>query len=236
MDDLEFRRTLYADPHSEDADIRVCMQKDVAKREFVEELRSLNVKLRQAAQVDIPDELAHRLILRQSITSHIEQQKRKNRWYLAAAASIAFVFGVSFTLWQQHSIIDLGENALAHVYHEPAINVATAKSVSLIDVNAKLANYGATLNGEVGRIISAKYCYFDDVKSLHLVVQSADGQVSLFVLPQRENYRFSNRFGDDNMQGVGMQYQKANLLMVGEKNQDLSELQNKLKQKLVFSA
>lgn len=240
MDDLEFRRTLYADPQSTDRALLESMAKDPHKQEFAHELRKLNRELQAAASVPVPEDLAHKLILRQSLKSHAEKQNRKNRWYMAIAASLAFVFGVSLTLFWQQPVVNLGENALAHVYHESASLSASSQALSLAEVNAKLASMdaslSASLNADIGDIIAANYCHFDKVKSLHLVVQNAQGKVSIFVIPQRQGHQLQQDFGDEKLLGKGLRYQQANVLIVGEKNQDIQQLQHKIRQGLRFSA
>ena len=165
MDDLQFRRTIYADPHCTDEDVRQAAAEDPAKQEFWNELKQLESSIQQVSKVDVPEGLAERLILRQTMQRH-NKQKQRTRVHLALAASVAFVFGVSFTLWQQQSGIDLGKHALAHVYHEAdGFALKVDGDVGLTQVNAKLAKMGAQISENIGRIYFANFCNFDGVRS-----------------------------------------------------------------------
>ena len=90
MDDLQYRRRIYADPKCQDEDMLAAQQADPAKKEFAQELNQLDEKLKQAMKVPVPDGLCEKLILRQTLASH-QQKKRKSRVHLALAASVAII-------------------------------------------------------------------------------------------------------------------------------------------------
>ncbi|MBD3585178.1 DUF3379 domain-containing protein [Salinimonas sp. HHU 13199] len=98
MDDLTFRRRVYEDPDTVDQDILDAAARDPEKRIFLQQTRQLNAQLKDATKVPVPDELAHKLIWQQSTRQYL-QQKRKQRWYVALAASVALVTGISATMW-----------------------------------------------------------------------------------------------------------------------------------------
>ena len=60
MDDLEFRRSLLADPKLHDPNVIDAMAKDPTKQAFWQELKQLNNKMEQADKIDVPEGLAHR--------------------------------------------------------------------------------------------------------------------------------------------------------------------------------
>ena len=186
MDDLQFRRTIYADPQCNDENVKKAAADDPAKREFWNELKRLEGALHEASKVEVPDGLAERLILRQSMESH-KTQKKRTRFHLALAASIAFVFGVSFTLLQQPAPINLGEHALAHVYHEAdGFALKIDGDVEYDTMNAKLATIGGKIIENVGRIYFANFCNFDRVRSFHMVMEGEHGKVTVFVIPHSD--------------------------------------------------
>lgn len=235
MDDLEFRRTIYADPSCKDKEIQSAAEGDTAKQAFWDELKQLDNDMQQAAKIEVPEGLADRLILRQSISSHA-QQKRRTRIHLALAASFAFVFGVVFTMLQQpHSPMDLGKHALAHVYHDGFYAMAKNDDVSLQQVNAKLAELGASLSADVGKILFATFCHFDGIRSLHMVMQGEHGKITVFVVPNNNEFRSSDSFSDGKLYGETYQYGHASLVIVAEQDQSFDDIKAKLQEKLVFS-
>ena len=234
MDDLEFRRIIYADPNCNDEKVIQAANEDPAKMEFWNELKKLDSKMQRASQVKVPDDLAHKLILRQSMDTH-RKSKQRNRIHLALAASIAFVFGISFTMWQQQSQISLNDHTLAHIYHEGAYALEAQEDISLQQINAKLARFGGELSENIGQIYYANFCDFENIKSLHLVMQGEHGRVSIFVVPNSDKYRSDGSFNDGKLKGDSVDFRQASLMIVAEQSQDVAQLKGKFKQKLQFS-
>lgn len=234
MDELEFRREVYAAPSADNPRVKQSAESDPAKMAFLKELRQLDADLKQASKIPVPDDLAHKLIWQGTITD-FETHKKRSRRHLALAASVAFVVGISFTVWQQQShTIDFSHEALAHMQYQELM--PGARTVSLSDVNSKLQSFGATLASDIGEIKSANYCHLDKQRSLHLIVDTEQGLVSVFVLPNTENGTFDRAFSDAKYAGEKLDVQQANVLIVGEKGQDLSKMKQSVKQRMVFSA
>jgi len=170
MDDLQFRRSIYADPNSQDQEFLDAIASDPAKQKFAQEIHQLDDKINQAMNVDVPDDLYNKLILRQTLASH-QQQKRKKRIHLAMAASVAFAVGLTLNFMQFSSAYTtLGDYALAHVYHEDNHwHNSDEANVSLSSLNQKMAAFDGSFLNAIGKLISADYCRFDSMKSLHLV-------------------------------------------------------------------
>ena len=93
MDDLQFRRSIYADPSSLDEDIIAAQNDDPAKKKLAQELCQLDERIKQAMSIPVPDDLCNKLLLRQTLKSH-QQNKRKTRIHLALAASVAIIAGI----------------------------------------------------------------------------------------------------------------------------------------------
>ena len=236
MDDLQFRRAIYADPNCEDEAVKKAADEDPAKQEFWNELKKLDGSIQKASKVEIPEGLANKLILRQSMQRHAVD-KRKTRVHLALAASVAFVFGVSFTMWQQQRVIDLSEHALAHVYHEyDGFALKSDGNVGLGKVNAQLASIGTQISDNISRIYFANFCTFEGVKSYHMVMQGENGKVSVFVLPRSEKHLPVSEFSDGKMHGETLEFDDTRLIMVGEQGQSFDELKSKISKRMQFSA
>ncbi|MDU0355522.1 DUF3379 domain-containing protein [Paraglaciecola aquimarina] len=234
MDDLEFRRKVYADPNCADEEILKALADDPKKREFLRELKLLDKKMHQASQVEVPIDLASKLILRQTMHSH-NMSKKRNRIQLALAASIAFVMGVSFMLWQQNNLINISEHAIAHVRAEGSYALDAHENISLQQVNAKLASFGGEISGEIGQIYYANFCDFDNIRSLHLVVQYGDEKLTLFVVPNKLEFDKESESHTKGFHSQTVGYQRANLVVVGEEGADVSQAKRDLSKKFKFS-
>ncbi len=235
MDDLAFRRAVYADPNTKDPEIIAAANADPAKKALLNELKALDKQLASASKIPVPDDLAHKLIWQGTITDFARHKKR-SRIYLSIAASVAFVVGLSFTLWQQHATVNISSEALAHMYYTDMQEAPRASAVSLDIVNDRLAGYGASLASEIGVIKSANYCRLDSVKSLHLILETASGLVSVFVLPDDRKMDVLSTFSDTQYAGETLKPERANVLVVGDKGQDLTPIKQEVEQKLLFSA
>lgn len=236
MDDLQFRRSIYADPNNKDQDFLDAINADPAKQKFAQEIKQLDDKIAQAMNVPVPDDLYNKLILRQTLASH-QQQKRKKRIHLAMAASVAFAVGLTLNFMQFSSAYStLGDYALAHVYHEDNHwqNSDEAK-VSLTRLNQKMAAFDGSFLNTVGQLIAADYCRFDSMKSLHLVFQGKTSLVTVFIVPQNDDLRFDARFNDNNLQGRSEQFDKTNIIVIGDKNEPLKQWQENIRDNIRWS-
>ncbi|UAA40101.1 DUF3379 domain-containing protein [Paraneptunicella aestuarii] len=235
MDDLEFRRQVYADPGSKDPALLEAATQDPAKQQFWDEMKSMNSDIENALDVPVPSELAHRLILRQSIESH-NRDRSRNRMHIALAASVAFVIGLSFTLFnRQPTIYELSDVALRHMYHEADYALSVDDNVPLADVNAKLASFGGELKEPFSRVYFASYCLFDKQRSLHLVLGNGADKFTVFITPKEDNEIFTGHFEDENYFGRAWQTSKMNVVVLAEKAKPTEQSMDEVRGKMLFS-
>ncbi|WP_448210875.1 DUF3379 family protein [Colwellia sp. MEBiC06753] len=236
MDDLEFRRLLYADPSSKDPKLHEAKRGDSGRAKFAQELAELEDKISQAMAVSVPEGLSDKLILRQALASH-RQDKRKKRMHLAIAASVAIGLGVLVNFSQFSSTYkNLGDYALAHVYHE--INKFSnnmAQRVSLTSLNGKMESFNGSFIKPIGELLSADYCRFDGVKSLHLVFQGKYSPVNIFIVPKRSEVAFTKEFSDQRLNGEALDFGKNQVIVVGDKNESLSTWQQNINQNTTWT-
>jgi hypothetical protein len=234
MDELEFRRILYADPNCTDKEVLAAIASDPKKQEFYKELKQLEKKMHQAAQIEVPDDLIHKLILRQTMESQ-KSSKVRNRMQLAMAASVAFVVGISFTMWQQNNLLDLSKQAIAHVHYEGGYALDARENVSLQRVNAKLAKFGGEFSEDIGRVYYANFCDFENVRSLHMVVEGEKGKVSVFIVPHHDDYLAEGSSSDKKYTSQATDLQRASIIVVGEEGAGINQMKEQLNKKIRFS-
>lgn len=236
MDDLQYRRRIYADPKCQDEDMLAAQQADPAKKEFAQELNQLDEKLKQAMKVPVPDGLCEKLILRQTLASH-QQKKRKSRVHLALAASVAIIAGLAVNYLQfSNSYNNLGDYALAHVYHEEGdFSNQNSNIVDLAALNKKMIAFDGSFSQSVGELISADYCRFDGMKSLHLVYKGVTDTVAVFIVPKKDHLAFNENFNDNKLHGKSIGYKDANVIVVADKNESLSQWQDAISNNITWS-
>ena len=126
--------------------------------------------------------------------------------------------------------------AMAHMYHEMEYTQRVSRDVSLDEVNTKLATFGGKMLQSVGNITYANFCFFEKQKSLHLVMHTEYGDVTLFVTPKEMQNKIDNRFDDDSYEGRSWQDQEADITIIGEKGKLNAELERTIKRSMQFSA
>lgn len=234
MDELEFRRRIYADPETTDSDVVEAAKADESKRSFWNEQKQLDKQFKQALKVEVPDDLASKLIWQQS-ADEFTRYKRRSRWYVAMAASVAFTIGIGLTMWY-HQPLSIGGQALAHMQYAEMEHAHSLLPVDLNMVNAKLASFGGSLSEMLDGIEVANYCHLSTVRSLHLIVNTPQGKMSVFVVPQRGDISVPSEFEDSQYHGESIKMRRANVMVVGDKGADLNEMKKAVSERIQFSA
>lgn len=237
MDDLEFRRQIYADPKRHNSQTKQAMLTDPEKRHFVEDMLTFEQKLEQAYKVDVPENLASKIILKQTLAEHKQQDKKRSRAYMAIAASIAFAVGISINVNQQVPIEttpDLAQLILEHAHNDMEMQLANIADVqvSLASINNKLSTYGAELADNIGKVHSVNFCQMGAIRALHLIVDGEAGLVNIFIMQPNTNMRSLPAIADDTLKGQGSRYTTADVMYIGEKQENLSQIQQKFESKL----
>jgi len=237
MDDLQFRRGIYADPKTTDADILTAMQEDPSKQKFAQELESLDDKILNALNVSVPEDLSEKLILRQSLASH-QQQKKRSRVKLAIAASVAFVLGLTFNSLQfSNAYTNVGDYAIAHVNHEAEYFTNTTEAhVTLTALNKKMTSFNGSFSQSLGELMMADYCRFDGMKSLHLVFKGESSPVNVFVIPNSDHLEFTRSFQSNELRGSAKNFNKSHIIVVGDKTESLQKWQERIAKNVRWSA
>lgn len=236
MDDLQFRRSIYADPKSTDPDILAAKSADPSKAKFAQEIDDLDSKIAQALSVPVPEELSEKLILRQSMASH-QQQKRSSRIKLAIAASVTLAIGVVVNQLQfSHAYNSVSDYAIAHVEHEAHyFTNEDEATVTLAKLNKKMSSFNGVFSDTMGDLLMADFCRFDGMKSLHLVYRGENSPVNVFIIPDVEHIKFSPVFNNQQYRGVVDKFNNSRVIIVGDKQESLEKWQNKMNQGISWS-
>ncbi|SFC22394.1 DUF3379 family protein [Pseudoalteromonas denitrificans] len=235
MDELEFRRRLYAEPHVQDPLLDEFAQTDPERKKFMNDIKQLDKDIEQALNIPVPENLASKLILNQAIDSH-RVEKKKRRVHLAIAASVAFSFSVLVNFSLKQGPLDIGQHALAHVNHEIRSLDPTDRRYQIDQVNTQLASFGGHVSKLPGEITYSTFCDFDGQRSLHLVFQTEQGPVTLFIVPSINGYKAESEFKNERFNGQIYQTKKANIIMVGDKGQSLNKYQKQLADNIIWEA
>lgn len=237
MDELQLRRMVYTNPSQVTDDVQQQINEAPQLQQLQAELQSQDAQLRQALQVSVPVDLQQRLLqlAQNAPPQQASPNTRKHTPRLAIAAAISML-SLSAALWwyQTPSALKVGEQALAHMYHELDALQGTTR-VSDTDLDLLLADMQASWQQSTIEVRYARYCHFDGIRSLHMVV-SIDGQaVTLFVLPDGHSLQQSPRFADQRFVGESIQIAGRDVVLVAERADLLPKTQQMLMKSLRFS-
>jgi len=236
MDELTFRRTIYADPNTQDPAVIEAAKQDPSKQAFWNDTKALDAQITAATKVPVPDDLVEKLLLKQSFEDR-ERSVNKRPWYIALAASVALAAVLSFNLIGLNPSTGLASDVFAHVDHaymEKEI-MMSAGNVDMQSVNAKLASFNGAITGDFGEVVSANYCYLDKIKSLHLIIKGENGLVNMFVIPKSLTESIQESFSNAALIGTSFLLESAKIIIVGEDRAEVNKVQQNAINSITFS-
>ena len=237
MDNKQFLQRLLSDPFAAQGHTET----DAQRRALIQKVQQQEQQLRQTIEVPVPPELLTRLLEQQrrleANETSTKPPKAANdaRWKLAIAASVAFAVGFSINIWRSPGQQDLGQYALAHVRSEMPMVEKMLMPQPLEGVNAKLAAYDLQLQDFAEPIMFANFCDFNGTKSLHLVMKTEQGFVTVFVVPADAELEYVEQFKDPQYAGTSMQFKTANVVVVSDVPSELKRMPAVMKNSLTYS-
>jgi len=230
MDELEFRRRIMSDPKQRDSEITEAIRSSDKNSQFAEEILDLDKKIAQAMSVDVPDDLADRILFNQ--TSAAESNVvRPNfaRKAMAMAASVAFVAGllVGQINWGNFVVspaqASLASTAMKHVVDEKPFVAHLDEQVQSNQINAKMMPFDHQLSETFPyHVYYLNHCGFGKSNALHMVFQGEKGKVTLFLtgIPSDKAVDFNK----DGMAGIVEPMGDTSLILVGDEGENVAKI------------
>ncbi|KZN44861.1 DUF3379 family protein [Pseudoalteromonas luteoviolacea] len=238
MDDLEFRRRLFADPNNEQLTQEA--KGDPEKQRLVDEAQDFDTMLGDAFKVPVPSDLQAKLLaqVEEELKPAMPSKVVNIAWYrrfsvpIASAASVMLAVLVYFSS-AVHAPLHAGEHALEHVYYEESA-LRLNKEVTLQVVNEKLAMLGGKLEAMPGKVTYATFCNFKGQRSLHLIFQSEHGPMTVFIVPSDSNdYRDGkSHFTDERFAGSINKGKHADTILVANLGTPIEKYQGEVNNSL----
>ncbi|WP_117233414.1 DUF3379 domain-containing protein [Vibrio maerlii] len=232
MDDLEFRRQIMSDPKARDEELLKAIAESDVNAKFADEMNALDAQIAQAMKVDVPDDLADRILFSQS-SSHKVIRPNFTKKAMAMAASLAFVVGLSVGQLNWGNLIvpaaqaSLEAEAMRHVVAEKPFVNAIDEEVSSTQINTKLKPFAYQFNQNFPyHVYYLNHCGFGDSNALHMVFRGEKGKVTLFItnLPSENE----NIFSQDGMAGAITPIGDSSIIIVGDMDENVGEIARKL--------
>jgi len=216
---LEFRRAVGAEPFSADAAIEAHAAGCATCARHREELRAMDALLVRAMRID-PAPAPGRPASDRSPESG-GPASIPRRWLAMAASLVAGVL-VGAALWLSHPEPSLAQEVIGHALHEPD-SWATRRAVAEDRLEEVLGPSGIRLRAEADLVTYARRCFFERHWVPHLVVQTSQGPVTVFLLGHRE-VDGPERVEDQGLVGVVLPAPRGSIAVVGRDVKDLDAI------------
>jgi hypothetical protein len=230
MDDLEFRRRVISDPKSRDAEVAQHAEANPSDAKFIDEMLSLDARIEQAMRVDVPEDLADKILFQNS--NNVVKASFGKR-ALSIAASVAFAVGLAAgqlnwgALIAQPAYASITDTAMEHVHDERPFTNALDEQAGMPQLNMKLKPFEFQFTEEFPyHIYYLNHCGFGDSMAMHVEFAGEKGRVTLFIT--RIAADSAKQFSDDVYAGELMPMGDASLIVVGEQNEDLGAIVERL--------
>ncbi len=226
MDDLEFRRRILSEPKYRDKEINDIISVSAAHQSFADDVLTLEARIEQAMKVDVPDDLADRILFNHSVRP---KQRTFTKRMLTVAASVAFAAGLFIgqinwaPLLVSSAHATLASTAVEHVMHEAPFIAKLDEAVTATQINAKLQPFSYRFSGDFPyHVYYLNHCGFGTSNALHMVFQGSKGKVTLFVTNIRSEQSFD--FSKEDMSGLIIPIENASIILVAESDENIQEI------------
>lgn len=231
MDDLEFRRRLLSDPSEQSDEIINKIQSNDRNRKYAENLKQLDHQIEQAMKVEVPDDLADKIIFN---TSNEKPKIEISKQAFALAASVIFAVGLVVGQVNWGAIVvtpahaNLGDMAVEHIQAEQHFIKGVNEANNEQEMTSKLASYSYQLTSAFPyKLYYLNHCGFTpDHHALHMVFQGEQGRVTAFVSNVATTK--ASDFDKEGMKGAIVPLAKGSLVVVGNENENVTSIANQL--------
>ncbi|NIY84838.1 DUF3379 domain-containing protein [Vibrio hepatarius] len=235
MDDLEFRRRIMSDPKCRDSELTAAIKGSESNSKFADEILDLDSQIAKAMSVDVPEDLADRILFNQTSSHQDDKVIRPNfaKRAMAMAASVAFVVGILVGQVNWGNLIvspaqaSLADTALKHVINEKSFVEQLDEKVQLSQINAKMEPYQHQLSDSFPyHVYYLNHCGFGKSNALHMVFQGEAGKVTLFFTGLSSAQAES--FVKDGMSGLVEPIGNTSMILVGEQGENVAKIAEKI--------
>lgn len=244
MHEIQFRKRIYANPNALDQETLDAVRASTDYQKILDETREMESALDSLLNhTGVPPHLADKLLaitairsIQNDVATTVSSEQNYFGYYAMAAClllAIGVTVALSFNRGPSFEDMVFGEDIIAHLYEEEfeAINAINNGSfegtVSVRTANESIENVGIQLkdSDSTQRLVfrSARLCeIFPAFRSAHLLVQGTQGAVSVIIINNSPvDAEFS--IADNRFNGVVIPMGEGNMILVGEKNENLDQ-------------
>lgn len=234
MDELEFRRRIMSDPKQRDSEINAAIKQSEQNAQFADDILDLDKQLAKAMAIDVPDDLADRILFNQTSANQDDLIKPNfARKAMAMAASVAFVAGLLVGQLNWGNLLvapaqaSLASTAIAHVENEKSFIQNLDEQVKSTQINAKMVPYAHQLSSRFPyHVYYLNHCGFGKSNALHMVFEGKKGKVTLFLTAISSAK--SSDFDQDGMIGIVEPMGNSSMIIVANEGENVDKIAKNL--------
>ena len=231
MNCLEFRRRSLAESGCQESEFLRHKRDCTRCADFSLGVTQFDKSLTEALQVEVPNNLASRIILRQSLDAEGAQRTRKRRLY-AWAASVLLALGLAGGWFMATRLPPVDRAVIARISEVPGSQVA-AEQVPYDRLVRVLRTLGGELSGSLGEVSYASIYYIQDFPCGQLVLTGMKGPVNVLLMP---GVYIENRRALRSKQWNGIIVPTANgsMAIVGEQGEILDDVEQRVRSAVIW--
>jgi hypothetical protein len=227
MNCLEFRRLCLAEPASQDTGFMQHKRDCVGCAAFAGDVTQFDKELVTALRVDAPDNLASRIILRQSLDRGAISTRQRRGIY-ALVAGLLLAVGITAGMFLATRTPSPDRRVLAHIEMEREL-LSTRQDVSRAQLVQVLDKAGAALKGNLGPVRHASLCPLSKNGAVHLVFNGSKGLIIVLLLP-REFVSEPVPIHSKKLEGMILPTRNGSMALVGQHGEQLQQIAQKIRQ------
>jgi len=223
MDKREFEHQAVAEPDNQEVDYLRSKTASAENQMLVECQRQADDEIKHAMTVKVPDGLAGRILLNQSL----QQQQQRREWFKGAYAIAASVLlAVVILIQVLPSMQALDAAVLAHINDE-LNHLQEERNITDETLNHLIATFGGQFDDSIGQVNYAGLCNIRKGPGMHLVLQSEQGPVSVLIMPD-EHIEQRQIIGDGRFSGLIIPAVAGSVAVIGEDDTAISTVATRL--------
>ena len=231
----EYKETISADPAYAGGGEHVDACADC--QAYRDELRAFDRKIVAALDISVPElklpELPE-LDVEKVVSLQSRRKLSKPMWF-ALAASVALAAVIGFRLSDVGTTyVTLEEQVLAHLDHEPAALRVTSTAVRDDRLVKVTSTSIATMDSNIGLVTYAQSCTINGRDVPHLVIQGEYGPITILLMPYEMIDAVRNMSGE-NIQGVILPVGDGSIAIIGDKEESLNAVKQKMLDSVTWS-
>lgn len=226
MNCLEFRRTHDTEPASRDESFLRHRRECAACRAHSARAACFEQQLAASMQVPVPENLASKILLRQSFLAG-DRRTRWPRYGLALAASLVLLAVLLYRPYEIEPVPGLDRDVV-EVIEVAQHALAASKPVAWAQVQLALRPAGVGLSGDIGVVTFASPCVVRGKIAGHIVIRGDKAPVTVLLMPS-ERVRVRSSFGGPDYRGYLVPTDVGTIAIVGAPEEGLERFEDQVR-------